>query len=491
VGKTRLAEILIAADIHRGDCVIVFDPKGDADLMKRVIAESYRSGRQNELTLFHLGYPAISAISARYNAVGHFSRITEVATRTANQLPSAGNAAAFRKFAWRFTNIVERALVALGRRPDYTQITRYVTQIDPLLVDYYRHWLTEVGPVGWEAEVQKLAAGIQDKDLPIELRGRSKEVIALLRYAKEQYLADGIAEGLRSAFEYDKRYFDKLVSSLLPLIEKLTTGRIGELLAPDYTDGSDTRPIFDWLSVIRRGGIIYIGLDALTDMAVSTAVGNAMFADLVSLAGFLYKHGHTAGLPTGPEGKPVVNIHADEFNELMGDEFIPLLNKARGAGFNTVAYTQTLSDIEARLGNTAKAGQAIGNFQNRIFLRVREPKTAELLTQQVGTTDLMTVTRVSGVVDSSDPTADVDYISRNEDSVSLGEVSLISEADVMALPISHAFALLEGSQLWKLRFPLPDPSDDPPLPKDLEDVARAMKAKYTSSDTWWQTDTVI
>ena len=31
VGKTRLAEILIAQDIRRGDVVIVFDPKGYAD----------------------------------------------------------------------------------------------------------------------------------------------------------------------------------------------------------------------------------------------------------------------------------------------------------------------------------------------------------------------------------------------------------------------------------------------------------------------------
>ncbi len=33
VGKTRLAEIFITQDIRRGDTVIVFDPKGDADLM--------------------------------------------------------------------------------------------------------------------------------------------------------------------------------------------------------------------------------------------------------------------------------------------------------------------------------------------------------------------------------------------------------------------------------------------------------------------------
>ncbi len=38
--------------------------------------------------------------------------------------------------------------------------------------------------------------------------------------------------------------FDKIVASLLPLLEKLTTGRIAELLAPDYLDMNDARPIF-------------------------------------------------------------------------------------------------------------------------------------------------------------------------------------------------------------------------------------------------------
>ena len=43
VGKTRLAELLVTQDIRRGEVTIVFDPKGDADLMKRVWAEAHRA----------------------------------------------------------------------------------------------------------------------------------------------------------------------------------------------------------------------------------------------------------------------------------------------------------------------------------------------------------------------------------------------------------------------------------------------------------------
>lgn len=54
--------------------MIVFDPKGDADLLKRMYAECQRAGRGDEFHVFHLGWPDISA---RYNAVGRFGRVSK------------------------------------------------------------------------------------------------------------------------------------------------------------------------------------------------------------------------------------------------------------------------------------------------------------------------------------------------------------------------------------------------------------------------------
>lgn len=94
VGKTRLAELFISQDIRRGEVCIVFDPKGDAELLKRMYVETQRAGRGDEFYVFHLGQPTISA---RYNAIGRFGRITEVASRIAGQLSGEGNSAAFRE----------------------------------------------------------------------------------------------------------------------------------------------------------------------------------------------------------------------------------------------------------------------------------------------------------------------------------------------------------------------------------------------------------
>ena len=491
VGKTRLAEILITQDIRRGDVVIVFDPKGDADLLRRVYAEAKRAGRVNHFYLFHLGFPEVSA---RYNAIGSFSRITEVATRIANQLPSEGNSAAFKEFAWRFVNIIARALVALGRRPDYQQVRRYINDIEPLFVEYAKEHLSSSGQQRWVTEVEEIAGKISERNLSSALKGRDREAIALMHYLQKQDLYDPVLDGLVSAFKYDKTYFDKIVSSVGPLMEKLTTGKIAELISPDYLNTDDNRPIFEWLEVIRKKGIVYVGLDALTDTTVASAVGNSMFADLVSVAGHIYKHGvqEPADAPSREVLKdnvavmPTISLHADEFNELIGDEFVPLLNKAGGAGFQVTAYTQTWSDVEASIGNRAKAGQVAGNFNTLIMLRVKELATAEMLTDQLPRVEVFTLMSVSGVDDSSDPTSGVDFKSRNEDRISVSEVPMLTPAELVALPKGQAFALLEGGQLWKLRMPLPDTRKDPVMPESLAAIANEMERTYITNDQWWR-----
>ncbi len=146
--------------------------------------------------------------------------------------------------------------MALGRRPDYQQVRRYINDIEPLFVEYAREHLRLKGSEGWEAAVAEVAANIKERNLPAALRGRNPDAVALMRYLQDQDLYDPVLDGLVSAFKYDKTYFDKIVSSVGPLMEKLTTGQIAELISPDYLDADDNRPIFEWLEVIRRQGIV-------------------------------------------------------------------------------------------------------------------------------------------------------------------------------------------------------------------------------------------
>ncbi|HDJ1451371.1 TPA: conjugative coupling factor TraD, PFGI-1 class, partial [Serratia rubidaea] len=159
----------------------------------------------DELYIFHLGWPDISA---RYNAVGRFERVSEVAGRISGQLSGEGNSAAFREFAWRFVNIVARALVALGQRPDYTLITRYVNNISELYETYAKKVIEERMPA-LQQQIDNNLSVLTEEDVPRNMQGQPNAVkifaveMALSSEAGKQ-LYDPILDGLRSAVRYDR-----------------------------------------------------------------------------------------------------------------------------------------------------------------------------------------------------------------------------------------------------------------------------------------------
>ncbi len=492
VGKTRLAEVFIDQDIQNGDVVIVFDPKGDAELLKRCYISAVRAGREHQFYCFHLGYPEVSA---RYNPIGSFGRVTEPASRVASQLPGEGHSAAFREFTWRYVNVMSKALVTLGKTISYSTLAHYGADIDPLLSEYlefifnnpeHRELLRMAGAANW----QQTATALADSIKPDRTQAtRDKRALALVEIYKRAGIVDATAGALIKTFEYEKSFYDKLVASLFPLLEKLTSGPAGELLSPNYLDDTDKRPIFDWDTVIRTGGIVYVGLDALSDAEVAQAVGNSMFSDLTSRAGAIYKFGVNQGIPDelaalAPKRK--ICVHADEFNELVGKEFVPMANKAGGAGFQLTVYTQTLSDIEARFGSAAKAGQVIGNLGNLIMLRVKEPKTAELLTDLLPDVEVNQLMTVSSAQDDVNPETTTDFTSGTQQRIASQRVRLLTPGDITRLPKGHAFAMLGGT-LHKLRIPQFKPEGD--MPENLAFLYTDMKKRYASAaqnENWYR-----
>ncbi len=183
-----------------------------------------------------------------------------------------------------------------------------------------------------------------------------------------------------------------------------------------------------------------------------------------------------------------IMIHADEFNELIGDEFIPILNKARGAKFVVTAYTQTESDIEARLGSTAKARQTKGNFNSLICMRVRELATAKIMTDRMAKVNVFDITPDSGATDS--PGSDTGYSASNKDTKTTKELLLVNDNDITSLPIGQAFAELEGAKIWKLRFPQPSSVGDEMIPDDVQDIINYMEStnQATTDKAKWLQD---
>ena len=466
VGKTRFLEVLVTQDIKRGDVTIVFDPKGDGELLIRMCVESMRANRP--FFMFHLGHPKESC---RYNPIGSYSRITEIATRIANQLPSEGQSGAFQQFVWRYVNVLAKTMEALGIKPTYEEIYKCASNIDGLASAYMMQWLN-FNVKNWKVEFDGF--DFDDKEIAqAKKQGRDPEAIRLASFMKQGGYRDQLTDAISTILSNDRSYFEKLVSSLYPLLEKLTTGQISELISPDPT-ADDKRPIFDWMSVIQTGAVVYVGLDSLSDYEVAAAVGNAMFSDLTSIAGQIYKNGTGYGESVTNQEKRKISIHADEFNELIGDEFIPLLNNAGGAGYQVTVYTQTWSDVEAKIGSAAKAGQIGGNLNTLVMLRVQNIETAQILIDKIPEVPIISSTQLSGASDVADPDDWVDFSTQNEDRIAMETVPMIKASDLVTLPKGQAFALIEGGQLYKIRMPLPAQDNHQNIPKSIYEVAKAM-----------------
>jgi len=483
-GKSRVLEINLIQDINRKDSdgdptnvVIVFDPKGDAGVLKRTYLEARRAGRLGEFFVFHLGYPELSC---RYNAVGSFMRITEVASRVANGLPGEGNAAAFREFTWQFVNVISVALSALGKIPSYKTIRRYMRDIDPLFIDYASHYLETNGHSDWKTHI----SNIKEIKVDQSMRGRNELALQLRHYINEHEIFDPALEGLMFAFQYERSYFEKLTVAVGPFLEKLTTGKIAELLSPDYNNLDDNRTILDWGQVIRQKGIVYVGLDALTDPEVSSAVGESIFSDMTSYAGRIYKEGIYSGLYKTEKLKtPKITVHADEFSDLIGQKFSTLANKCGGAGIELVLYCQTISDINAKLNNESKSGQLIGNINNVNLLRVKELATAKLLLDMLPECNINQITAISGVMDTAKE-GHLDFQSNNQDRITVTRVPLLTPSDITGLPKGQLFAMVNGSQLFKVRIPLASDKDDDDLPNDLRGMINEMQERYQPTQNW-------
>ncbi len=148
------------------------------------------------------------------------------------------------------------------------------------------------------------------------------------------------------------------------------------------------------------------------------------------------------------------------------------------------AYTQTMSDIEAKIGSRAKAGQVIGNFNNLFMLRVRETATAELLTNQLPKVQVFTSTPTSSANDSINGKAA--FTSNTQDQIQSISMPMIEPAHVVGLPKGECFALIEGGNLWKIRMPLPANDPDEVMPKDLQAISEGMRKGADSGSDWWK-----
>jgi len=321
IGKSRLLEHLVEQDIHKGYSVVVFDPKGDPHLFSKVVEVAASAGRLEELMFLSPIFPELSIhldpLSSYYieeELVGHI--VSGVAS-------SGGEAEFFFQTAKELATLVVAGILqlkqSLGEEPRLT-------------------FLEVMNRIGY-SELRQLRDSLSMVPGSVDLVSRLDRVL-----------------------DTDKDWFMKVNSGLRLTVQELTFGATGKIIGKATTNEVVAR--------LQRGEriILFCSTGSLLTREVSHVVGKVMVSMFQSLVGQLFA--------VGKVFSPPLCMHLDEGDTFLFRGVQELFNKGGGANVWVAFYTQSLAQVEEKVG-TFITKSIVDNMSTWIYMCVNHPETAQ------------------------------------------------------------------------------------------------------------------
>lgn len=445
-GKTVLYRVITRQLIRNSDeCTIVIDPKGDLDLLNIMMEAARDEGRLDDFVFFHPAYPEKSH---RIDPFANYQQPSQLASRIEPLIPSSGpNGDSFSKFAWGVMESILSGMDMVNVRPSLMSLRGIIEKgPDDLLFECIVKHCENLKINGYRAQIKAFEKSVpknsKGPDSPIKVQAAAAYYKEVVKGVKASPAIDGVL----GFYEHNREHASKMLASLMPVLKSLTTGPLAGLLSPDSDDSSDARPITSFDSMIRQKKICYIGLDAMADPAIATAIGSIFLSDLVACAASRYTHGGS--------GDHVVNLLVDEASNIVNQPYIELLNKSAGANFRNFAATQTIPDFEAALGVASLKDKTLGNFNNMISLRVIDTQTREFVSEQMGEGSVRTaqITQSTSTMGSGDNPLlyNGTYGARTTDA----DAPMIDPAIMGKIPDLEFIGVVSAGRIIKGRIPL-------------------------------------
>jgi hypothetical protein len=323
-GKTYYLQLDVTQAIERGNEAVIFiDPKGDLKVLHRAYDAAVRTGREKDFLFFSLAFPHLSCT---YDPLHNFVLGMEIPDRLAGLLPGGGQSEPFKAFAWEVINVIAQAMLLAGERPLLSKIARYA----------------------------KVTATLEE----------------LLPRVPEETPE---SEFLRALIKHPPDHYDKMVSSLKPLLSKLDT--------PDFRNlMSVSSPELDWDRAIRNKRIVYMFMGSMIVKETAYAIGMLALQDLLNFIGRAYAY---------EQVKTPVRLIVDEVGRLVFPGFVDLLSQAGGQGLMVVLAFQSVADLESVLGK-AGAQQILDNTNTKLWFRATDYSTAKTFPDIGGQGPLLT-----------------------------------------------------------------------------------------------------
>ncbi|POR10844.1 conjugative transfer system coupling protein TraD [Diaphorobacter sp. LR2014-1] len=463
--KTRLAALILTQLIAKGDTVIVIDPKGDAELREICRLACEHIGQPEKFMMLH---PAFASESIRLDLLKNWDRVSQVASRISLVLGST-NDDSFTGFCWNAVHRITSAMKYIGMRVNlvtlknsmesrsateriaYKVLKKFFTEEAPQLIDRVEQAMNSGGAAGGRPKKGDIETSIP------ELTAMIKVYYAEVPETKAEAVKAGLPmksddiNGLLSIVMTSQEWFGKMITSILPMLTKLTTDDLKGLLSPDYEDAEDKRPIMDMKRIISGGHVLYIGTDALADPSVGKALAAMTIADMASVAAEIFNYGME-----GEDGGERRRVHllVDEWGDVMCEPLVQQANKGRGANIFIWALGQTFSDLVVAFGNDqASAKRFMGNMNNLIVGAIQDLETAEMIAEKFGKTSISVMAENKGTGSKTEDTG-LEYSASGTRSISDKEVPKVSVEILQGLPDLQYLALVNRTMAYKGRIPV-------------------------------------
>lgn len=434
-GKSVTLRYLVAQAIFRGEVVVIIDPKGD-----KSIEGTCRTLAQKMDKPFYLFHAARPSESARIDPMKNWGKPTDLASRVSELIPSTDANDPFTAFSWRYMNAIMSAMIYQNVQPSIKTVKSYIEMGVESLVEGVMKYHFDVKELPYRTRPEYTAAQTPEEKLSALLniysslgpKDRSEEV-----------------DGIVNIYEHPKEHAEKMIGSLKPVLSMLTSGELGDLLSPD-PEADDSRPILNLKNVISSRGILYIGLDGLSDAFVAGALGSMILADVTAVAGDIYNN---SAFMTSSE-RQSINLFVDECSMVMNNSMLSLLNQGAGAGFKNTLFTQTFADLVMRLGSRDAALKAFGNINNKFAMRSKDKDTLDFIANELAKVSInkaQTGTNTGSAGNDGDIS---DYTSGFREGIAEEEVELFPPNMLPNLPNMEFIGIVAGGRVIKGRMPL-------------------------------------
>lgn len=438
-GKTVNMGLQAVQMIFRREPLIIFDPKNSPTLQNMIKAALRVDGREQDFLNFH---PAKPEESVRLNLLKNWNVPTEVTTRV-NALAAEQEMNSFTAFSWMSINRVVHGLIYIDQRPTLLEIKHHLQDgCDTLTEKVLERYL--------QRHVQRWSALVDNEVRKIKgdpMHG-SKQLLGMVQVYKNEgrrIFRDDIVEGLVSQYEHNRDHYSRMIVQVLPGLEMVTTGKLGQLLSPDTYDVNDHRPIVDITQIIEQNKVLYLNLNALPDPITAMAISTLAFADMAAAIGNLYNF--------ADQKYKVVNVLGDEAAELVCMPLIQNLNKGREAGVRIGVGTQTISDFITKMGSSAAAHMLLGNINTVFGHRTIDTESQKYLSERFGEVFIKQLSEGKNINMSTKDSIS-DYQSGAGSSMSQKDSSLVPAHIIGKVRDLEYFGLLMGGRASKIRLPI-------------------------------------